>query len=256
MKKATVFLLCIFLIASVQQFASAQSLEGTWLRAVTLTTECPGVPPISQDFTDTVTYTEFDRTIELPDQYQNCELESDGNEWNLDCTYDEEIELCTYHFHLTGSGGLGENEFDFQFTAEYTVSGGIGCELVPLCVITGDIHGTHLFATSSDEELSFGERGVPISHGLFQNYPNPFNPTTHIRYQIVDMGVPIHTTLKIYNILGQEVLTLVDEEKKPGHYIASWDGRDKKRKDVSSGFFFYRLEAGGFCATKCMLLLR
>ena len=252
------FALCIgfLLMVCAQEFVSAQSLEGTWQRTTELKTECPGLPPVTQSFTDTVTYTEFDSTIELPEEYQNCDLESDGNEWSLDCTYDEEIEFCTYHFHLTGSGGVSGNEFDFHFTVDYTVTGGIGCELVPLCVITCDIEGTRIQRTSTSERQERGISAIPTAHALMQNYPNPFNPYTDIRYQIADTRSSVRATLKIYNILGQEVKTLIDELKEQGYYSVTWDGQDNNGKEVSSGFYFYRLEADAFSATRCMLLLK
>ncbi|MFQ6093554.1 MAG: FlgD immunoglobulin-like domain containing protein [bacterium] len=58
------------------------------------------------------------------------------------------------------------------------------------------------------------------------------------------MSGPVHTTLKIYNILGQMVVTLVDEPKVPGYHSATWDGKDSNGKDVASGIYFYRLSVG------------
>ncbi|MFQ6093200.1 MAG: FlgD immunoglobulin-like domain containing protein, partial [bacterium] len=67
---------------------------------------------------------------------------------------------------------------------------------------------------------------------------------------------PPHTTLKIYNILGQEVRTLVDELKEPGYYTVTWDGRNERGDPVSSGIYFYRLTAGDYSSTKRMVLLK
>ena len=106
---------------------------------------------------------------------------------------------------------------------------------------------------------------VPTEYHLAQNYPNPFNPYTDIRYQIADVRykrqdtrskMPIHTTLKIYNILGQEMRMLVDEPKEAGFYTVTWDGRDNNGRGMSSGIYFYRLTAGDFTATKRMVLLK
>lgn len=66
----------------------------------------------------------------------------------------------------------------------------------------------------------------------------------------------MHTTLKIYNILGQEVVTLVDGDNEPGYYSVKWDGRNAKGVEVSSGVYFYRLEAGSFVKTRRMLFLK
>ncbi len=107
--------------------------------------------------------------------------------------------------------------------------------------------------------------GLPHGFSLAQNFPNPFNSTTVICYSLlVDRqgksrsgGSRARTTstsyvsLKVYNILGQEVRTLVDEPQAPGYYSVRWDGRD-----VSSGIYLYRLEAGGFTATRRIALLR
>jgi parallel beta-helix repeat protein len=97
---------------------------------------------------------------------------------------------------------------------------------------------------------------VPREFALAQNYPNPFNPCTDIRYQIADGKSPVQTTLKIYNILGQEVRTLVDENKEPGYYIVTWDGKDNKGVEVSSGIYFYSLRTEQYMKTKRMLLIR
>ncbi|MFQ6093242.1 MAG: FlgD immunoglobulin-like domain containing protein [bacterium] len=65
-----------------------------------------------------------------------------------------------------------------------------------------------------------------------------------------------HTTLMIYNILGQEVRALVDEPQGPGYYTMTWDGRGRDGRPVTSGIYFYRLKAGGFCVTNKMMLMR
>ncbi|MFH0931020.1 MAG: S8 family serine peptidase [Candidatus Zixiibacteriota bacterium] len=101
---------------------------------------------------------------------------------------------------------------------------------------------------------------VPTNYSLGQNYPNPFNPSTAIPFQVksLELGVgrPIRTTLTVYNILGQRVRTLVDENKLPGRYEVIWDGKDEKGKEVSSGIYFYRLEIGGYKKTEKMVLLK
>jgi hypothetical protein len=105
-----------------------------------------------------------------------------------------------------------------------------------------------------DEE----EIQVPSSFSLSQNYPNPFNPTTRIQFRVgsLEFSQSIHTTIIIYNILGQKVRVLVDEDKLPGRYEILWDGKDDKGKEVSSGIYFYQLKTGGFKETKRMVLLR
>jgi photosystem II stability/assembly factor-like uncharacterized protein len=89
---------------------------------------------------------------------------------------------------------------------------------------------------------------TPHLFTLFQNYPNPFNPTTTINYQIPSTG---HVSLKIYDILGREIATLVNEEKSAGNYEIKFDG-----SNLSSGVYFYRLQSGSFSETKKFVLLK
>ena len=92
---------------------------------------------------------------------------------------------------------------------------------------------------------------VPGGYSLAQNYPNPFNPITSIQYSVVSDQSSPHVTLRIFNLLGQEVAKLVDEAQDAGYYTVTWDGTD-----VASGIYFYRLTAGEFTATKRMVLMR
>ncbi len=94
---------------------------------------------------------------------------------------------------------------------------------------------------------------VPKVFALFQNYPNPFNPVTQIKF-----SVPKRTRveLSVYNILGQKVKTLLNEELETGNYTSTWNGKDDKGYDVSSGIYFYKLNSNEFSATKKMLLVR
>ncbi len=104
-----------------------------------------------------------------------------------------------------------------------------------------------------------GEVVLPKSFSLGQNYPNPFNPTTTIRFEIGIGGgtqQSVQTALKVYNILGQRVKTLVDEPKSPGVYYQTWDGKDEQGNKVSSGIYFYQLRAGSYNETKKMVLLK
>lgn len=89
---------------------------------------------------------------------------------------------------------------------------------------------------------------LPEKYSLLQNYPNPFNPTTIIRYEIPQQS---YLTLKIYNVLGQEVSTLLNEMKQPGRYEVQLNA-----EGLASGMYFYRLQAGNFIETKKLVLLR
>jgi len=93
----------------------------------------------------------------------------------------------------------------------------------------------------------------PVSFGLEQNYPNPFNPNTTIKYTLPQAA---KVELKIYNILGQVVKTLVEEEKPAGFYEVNWDGRDEQGRSVSSSIYLYQIKAGDFVETKKMQLVK
>jgi hypothetical protein len=113
------------------------------------------------------------------------------------------------------------------------------------------------FTETAVEDEQDEEGSPPRGFRLAQNYPNPFNPVTTIRYAVGGkQGRPVPVTLKIYNVLGQWVRTLVDEEKGAGTHLACWDGRDESGRQVSSGIYLYRLEIGDHRVTKKMLLLR
>ncbi|UCH66949.1 MAG: T9SS type A sorting domain-containing protein [Ignavibacterium sp.] len=92
------------------------------------------------------------------------------------------------------------------------------------------------------------EIGQPLSFELFQNFPNPFNPTTTISFQVNEKGL---TTLKVYDILGNEVATLVNEKMEAGSYNITYDAAS-----LSSGTYIYQLRMGNTVETKKMILLR
>jgi photosystem II stability/assembly factor-like uncharacterized protein len=97
---------------------------------------------------------------------------------------------------------------------------------------------------------------IPMEYSLSQNYPNPFNPSTKIKYSIpftTDAGntTQRNTTLKIYDVLGNEIATIVNENQPPGNYEYIWN-----TNNISSGVYFYVLRSGTFKQTKKMVLLR
>ncbi|MBI4535440.1 MAG: T9SS type A sorting domain-containing protein [Ignavibacteriae bacterium] len=103
------------------------------------------------------------------------------------------------------------------------------------------------------------EGRIPASYVLEQNYPNPFNPTTKIPFMLPKESI---VTLKIYNVLGQEVTTLVNEPRLPGYFVEDWDATNSFGNKVSSGVYFYRMEAREttgsviFTNVKRMILLK
>ena len=89
---------------------------------------------------------------------------------------------------------------------------------------------------------------LPTKFALSQNYPNPFNPTTTIKYSVPELSF---VKINIYDVLGSEVATLVNEEKHIGTYELNWNAAN-----LQSGVYFYRLKAGSFVETKKMILIK
>jgi hypothetical protein len=95
---------------------------------------------------------------------------------------------------------------------------------------------------------------IPQEFLLHPNFPNPFNPITTIKYDLAKTG---KVELKIYNVLGQEVRTLIANQiQETGKYTISWDGRDNSGKMVSSGMYIYRLRTNDFVKSRKMILIK
>jgi hypothetical protein len=103
------------------------------------------------------------------------------------------------------------------------------------------------------EEPAEKKTDLPTAFALMQNYPNPFNPTTSIRYAIPALS---HVTLSIYNIVGQEVIRLVDRTESQGYYQVQWNGKNSFGNDIASGLYFYRITAGEFVDVKKLLFVK
>jgi flagellar hook assembly protein FlgD len=101
---------------------------------------------------------------------------------------------------------------------------------------------------------------LPQNFSLGQNFPNPFNPTTSIPFKVKSLefgvGRSTHTTLIVYNILGQRIRSLVDENLNSGTYQVTWDAKNDKGEKVPSGVYFYRLKSGDVSEVRKMVLLR
>jgi hypothetical protein len=150
-----------------------------------------------------------------------------GNQaWSA--TYGGSASDVAYSIKQTSDGGY--------IVTGHTLSYGAGVHDVWLIRIAPDV-------TSVDETPA-----VSSEYRLFQNYPNPFNPRTTIKY---DLPVDARVSLKLFNILGQEVATLVNEEQKAGYKSAVWNA-----SNVASGVYVYRLQAGDFAASRKVLLLK
>ncbi|MCB0731991.1 MAG: T9SS type A sorting domain-containing protein [Ignavibacteriae bacterium] len=98
---------------------------------------------------------------------------------------------------------------------------------------------------------------IPVKFELFQNYPNPFNPTTIIKYQIPHPSADgvkseiSNVKLVVYDVLGREIATLVNEKQSPGNYEVEFDG-----SDLTSGIYFYKISSGSYTEVKKMILLK
>ena len=93
----------------------------------------------------------------------------------------------------------------------------------------------------------------PTEYALGQNFPNPFNPSTTIEYDLKEDGM---VSLKIYDILGQQVRELVQEWQPTGRYRVVWDSRNQGGAEVANGIYFYELRSGNYRALRKMLLLK
>ncbi|HRN27333.1 MAG TPA: T9SS type A sorting domain-containing protein [Ignavibacteriaceae bacterium] len=131
--------------------------------------------------------------------------------------------------------------------------------IIPDIAISGTFNQNNLqfsLVNISVEENSFAKDSTeiikslvkPTGYTLEQNFPNPFNPVTQIKYSIVDNGI---VTLKIYDVLGREIATLVNEEKTAGNYEVSFDA-----SQLSSGIYLYTIQVGRFTQTRKMVLLK
>jgi hypothetical protein len=120
-----------------------------------------------------------------------------------------------------------------------------------------DFNGTFVYSPEVDAEVK-----APNIFSLEQNYPNPFNPSTKIKYTIPDVALrqaqsDILVTLKVYDILGNEIATLVNEEQPAGSYEIEFNSVGTNRDlSLPSGIYFYKLQAGNFIQTKKMILLK
>ena len=118
---------------------------------------------------------------------------------------------------------------------------------------TFDQYSFAYFYLGSTTAVEDEEIFVVKDFNLLQNFPNPFNPLTKIAYQIPEVS---NVKIKVYDLLGREIKTLVDEYETIGKYSVYWDGKDNQNIDVSSGVYFYRLESSDKIITRKMMLLR
>ncbi|MGE5847848.1 MAG: T9SS type A sorting domain-containing protein [Ignavibacteria bacterium] len=127
----------------------------------------------------------------------------------------------------------------------------IGKDSALLFIYSNSIKGidtVYLYGICDTVLTSVGEERYSITYLLDQNYPNPFNPTTTINYQIPEAG---WVMIKIYDVLGREIRTLVNEEKKSGRYQVKFNAAD-----LASGIYLYKMQAGNFVSIKKLILMK
>ena len=127
-------------------------------------------------------------------------------------------------------------------------------------VFSGDYGDTESFASNMDSGslenptgVDDGQPSIPSEFFVSQNYPNPFNPSTNISY---GLAIDADVRIEIFNVLGQNVRTLVDNHQTAGYKSVIWDSKDDSGSRASSGVYFYTIEAGDFQASKKMLLVK
>ncbi|SVD24326.1 uncharacterized protein METZ01_LOCUS377180, partial [marine metagenome] len=101
--------------------------------------------------------------------------------------------------------------------------------------------------------LNISDELVPITYTLHQNYPNPFNPVTTLRYDLPENAM---INITIYDMLGREVKTLINQTQDAGYKLVIWDATNDYGKPVSAGIYLYQIQAGEYISTKKMVLLK
>lgn len=158
------------------------------------------------------------------------------------------IDIAAWNFALTGAYDTGSNngraggfasvwDVDTEPTEKAVYTQTYYGWAVEKWIFDGDLHVLGIKQTSST---------IPQKFGLQQNYPNPFNPSTSIKFEIKETA---HVTLNIYNVMGQQVASLVNRTLTPGSYETTFDA-----SDLSAGIYFYQLRAGHFSAVRKMVL--
>jgi hypothetical protein len=150
------------------------------------------------------------------------------------------FDLTGYTYSLSQDVGIDSIYDTFDFGENYVTLKG--------CIIDGIVYGDTTVVSVEDETTN-----LPTEFSLSQNYPNPFNPTTTISFTIPQevRGERQDVKLVVYDVLGNEIETLVNEEKPAGSYNVEFDG-----SGLTSGVYFYRLTVGKFADTKKLILLK
>ncbi|MFQ5768947.1 MAG: FlgD immunoglobulin-like domain containing protein [bacterium] len=166
--------------------------------------------------------------------------------------YDNGIQNTEVVLYRVDGGGHNSPSIAQQYADWFLTLAGLGAQNhdIEMAREVWDLFKRHTLITSvtnSSDDLSIK------TFYLSQNYPNPFNPTTTIQYHLPQTG---KVTLRIYNLLGELVQTLVDEVKPPGVYKIDWDGKNSQGLQVGGGLYMVRMKVGGFVQNKKIVLLR
>jgi len=158
------------------------------------------------------------------------------------------IEVCYNNSSWTAYSPVYATSATSMMVGQYSdLSTGDGCtQLTSPSVLT--YRANTCLVINIANKVSNNTNGVPVEYKLSQNYPNPFNPVTKISFDIPKQGL---VTLKIYDVLGREVRTLVNEVKNAGSYTVDFNAAE-----LSSGVYFYKLEVNGFSDVKRMMLIK
>ncbi len=158
--------------------------------------------------------------------------------------------------YITGTSNVLAPTTWTEYTYDLSAYDGMGVYITIRCVSNDafifyvDDFSVH----SNGGSVSNEDNMIPVVATELQgNYPNPFNPETTIRYSIKD-NTPV--TLEVYNVKGQLVKTLVNEAKTPGNYSVVWKGLDNNNRSVSSGVYFFKMNAGKYSSTKKMIMMK
>jgi len=172
-------------------------------------------------------------------EYIGCELSEYTKDFLVETEQKDDGVL---YVAIAGSKNLNEKAELISLRFEKT-----GNNVIDINLVSAFLNETNVDAISNVN------KNLPNKFEIYQNYPNPFNPETNIHYQIPKESKVV---LKIYNILGQEVKTLVDEIKPAGFYSVKWNARNDFGRELASGIYFYRISAGDFNKTMKLILIK
>ncbi|MBT6159896.1 MAG: T9SS type A sorting domain-containing protein, partial [Candidatus Marinimicrobia bacterium] len=122
---------------------------------------------------------------------------------------------------------------------------------VDISVSYKGVNGDGIISGQSTHRITI--ENIPIEYSLYANYPNPFNPVTRIDYGLPEEN---HVTMIIYDIMGREIKTLVNNIQTAGYKSIIWDGTNTFGNSVSAGMYFYAIQAGDFRQVRKMVLLK